>query len=98
MNKPNKTNKAPRLKAIPKFKNEDEAAEFWLTHCSTDYVDWSKAKKTSFPNLLPTTRSISIRLPVSMIDRLKMLANKRAIPYQALLKLYVAERLDKEMK
>lgn len=69
-----------KLKKIPKFKNEDEELEFWSTHDSTEYVDFSKAKKALFPNLKPSTKTISVRLPESLIEHLKQLANKRDVP------------------
>jgi predicted DNA binding CopG/RHH family protein len=87
-------------KAIPEFKSEAEEFEFWSSTGkganSTDYVDWSKAKPTKFTNLKPTLRTISVRLPVAMIEDLKILANKRDVPYQSLLKVFLAERLEKE--
>ena len=86
-----------KLKKIPKFKNEDEELEFWSTHDSTEYVDFSKAKKALFPNLKPSTKTISVRLPESLIERLKQLANKRDIPYQSLLKMFLAERVEQEL-
>ena len=86
-----------KLKKIPKFKNEDEELEFWSTHYSTEYVDFSKAKKALFPNLKPSTKTISVRLPESLIERLKQLANKRDIPYQSLLKMFLAERVEQEL-
>lgn len=76
-----------KLKDIPKFKNENEEFEFWQKADSTEYFDWSKAKRgVIFPNLKLTTKSITIRLPVGLIDRLKVKANKMDIPYQALIK------------
>lgn len=69
------------LKPIPKFKNETEERKFWMTHDSTEYVDWSKAKKAVFPNLKPTYKSISLRLPAFMLDDIKVLANKKDVPY-----------------
>lgn len=87
-----------KLKEIPKFKDEDEEREFWATHDSTDYFDWDKAVPVIFPNLKPTTRTISLRLPASMLDRLKVAANKRDVPYQSLIKMFLKERLDAEMK
>lgn len=84
------------LKKIPRFKNEAQEREFWATHDSTDYMDWSKAKKVVFPNLKPSTQTISIRLPESMVHDLKILANKKDVPYQSLLKIFLAERLHKE--
>ncbi|MDO8140108.1 MAG: BrnA antitoxin family protein [Candidatus Brocadiales bacterium] len=86
-----------KLKSIPKFKTEDEEREFWSTHDSTEYIDYSKAKRTLFPNLKPTTRTISIRLPESLIEKLKVLANKRDVPYQSLLKVLLAEKVDEEL-
>lgn len=82
---------AKKLKNIPKFRNEDEEREFWDTHSSVDYVDWSKAKNVIFPNLKPTSRSISIRLPEYIINQVKVEANKLDIPYQALMKQYIAK-------
>jgi predicted DNA binding CopG/RHH family protein len=86
-----------KLKPTPKFKNTQEWADFWMTHDTTEYVDWSKAKRAVFPNLKPTCKSISLRLPVSMIDRLRVLANKRDVPYQSLLKTFLADRLKQEL-
>lgn len=89
-------------KAIPKFKTESEEFEFWSSAGhgadSTRYVDWSQAKRTKFPNLRPTLRTISVRLPVAMIEDLKILANQRDVPYQSLLKVFLAERLAAERK
>jgi predicted DNA binding CopG/RHH family protein len=89
-------------KAIPEFKNEAEEFEFWSSTGpgadSTKYVDWSKAKSTKFPNLRPSLRTISVRLPVAMIEDLKILANQRDVPYQSLLKLFLAERLEAERR
>lgn len=85
-----------KLKAIPKFRNEAEERRFWETHDSTDYVDWSKAKRMRFPNLKPSTTSISLRLPVSLLDRIKVAANKRDVPYQSLIKTWLAEKTDEQ--
>ena len=85
-------------KKIPHFKNEDEEREFWATHDSTDYIDWSKAKRVIFPNLKPSVKSISLRLPQSMLEELKVLANKRDVPYQSLMKIFLSERIKKEFK
>jgi predicted DNA binding CopG/RHH family protein len=82
-----------KLKKIPKFKSEVEEVEFWATHDSTEYVDYSKAKRIIFPNLKPSTRTISIRLPESLIEHLKVLANKRDVPYQSLLKMFLSEKV-----
>ncbi|HIJ95044.1 MAG TPA: hypothetical protein HPP94_04770 [Desulfuromonadales bacterium] len=82
------------LKKVPKFKTEDDERDFWATHDATDSLDFSQAEETVFPNLKPSTRAISLRLPVSLIDRLKMLANKQDVPYQSLLKVLLAEKVD----
>ena len=87
-----------KLKRIPKFKNEDEERDFWSKHDSTDYLDWDKAKKVVFPNLKPSVKSISIRLPEHMLETLKILANKRDVPYQSLLKIFLAERIQAELQ
>lgn len=84
-------------KEIPRFRNEDEEREFWASHDSADYVDWSRARRVALPNLKPSTRTISIRLPESMIDELKLLANKRDVPYQSLMKMFLVERIEKEL-
>ena len=84
----------PKLKPIPNFKSEAEERTFWETHDSTDYVDWSKAKRVSFPNLKPTTQSISLRLPLSMLERIKVEANARDVPYQSLIKIWLDEKLS----
>lgn len=86
------------FKKLPKFKNEDEEREFWDTHDSTEYFDWSKAKNVIFPNLKPTSRSISIRLPEYIINQVKVEANKLDIPYQALMKQYIAKGVLKKVK
>lgn len=90
--------KRKNLEPIPKFESEDEEREFWATHDSTDYVDWSRAKPTTFPRLKPTTQTISLRLPEFLLENLKMLANKRDIPYQSLLKVFLAERIEQELR
>jgi len=87
-----------KLKKIPKFKTEDEEREFWATHDSTDYVDWSKAEPVIFPNLKPSTETISLRLPQYLLDRIKQLANFRDVPYQSLIKIFLAERVKQELK
>jgi len=85
-------------KKIPAFASEDEEREFWSKAESTEYIDWSQSKKTILPNLKPSTKKISIRLPEIMIDELKLLANKRDIPYQSLLKMFLSEKIDQEIK
>ncbi len=84
-------------KKTPKFKNESEERKFWQKHDSSNYVEWSDAEEVVLPNLKPSTRTISIRLPESMIDELKILANKREVPYQSLLKIYLSERINSEL-
>ena len=86
------------MKRIPKFKSAEEEQRFWASAESTDYIDWKEAKRTILPNLKPSLKTISLRLPESMIEELKLLANKRDIPYQSLLKMFLAERIDKELK
>jgi predicted DNA binding CopG/RHH family protein len=83
-------------KKIPAFKTETKEREFWKKQDSTSYVDWTKANKVLFPNLKPTLRTISLRLPESMLAQLKVLANKRDVPYQSLMKIFLAERLERE--
>jgi predicted DNA binding CopG/RHH family protein len=85
-----------RLKPIPEFSSEAEERAFWETHDSVDYVDWSKARRVTFPNLKPSSETISLRLPAPLLSDLKALANKRDVPYQSLLKLFVAERVAAE--
>ena len=87
-----------RKKQIPKFKNEDEEREFWSTHDSTDYLDWTRARKVTFPRLKPSVKTISLRLPEMMLADLKLLANKRDVPYQSLLKIFLAERIEAELQ
>jgi len=83
-----------KLKSIPHFDTEAEERQFWETHDSGDYVDWSKAEEIRLPNLKPSTASISLRLPVSLLERIKIAANKRDVPYQSLIKTWLAERLE----
>jgi len=85
-----------KRKAIPKFKSEDEERKFWATEDSTEYLDWRSGKHRKFVHLKPTLKTISLRLPVSMIEDLKVLANQRDVPYQSLLKVFLAERLTRE--
>ena len=85
------------IKPIPNFASEDEERDFWANHDSTEFVDWSNARRLTLSNLKPSTRTISIRLPESLLDELKLLANKRDVPYQSLLKVFLAERVDKEL-
>ena len=85
-------------KKMPKFKSEDQEREFWSKADSTEHLDWAKAKRTILPNLKPSVKKISLRLPELMIEELKLLANKRDVPYQSLLKIFLAERIQKELK
>ncbi|HDP35175.1 MAG TPA: hypothetical protein ENN29_08725 [Candidatus Hydrogenedentes bacterium] len=85
-------------KKIPKFDNEAAEQAFWESHDSAEYLDWGAAQRARFPNLKPSLRTISLRLPASMIEDLKMLANKRDVPYQSLLKIFLAERIAQETK
>ena len=83
-------------KKLPEFKNEDDERKFWATADSTKYVDWQAGKRKNLVRLKPSLRTISLRLPVSMIEDLKVLANRRDVPYQSLLKVFLAERLARE--
>ena len=83
---------------VPTFKNEDDERDFWATHDSAEFVDWTKATRVLFPNLKPSTKTISLRLPESMIASLKLLANKRDVPYQSLLKVFLAEKVEEELR
>jgi predicted DNA binding CopG/RHH family protein len=85
-----------KLKKIPDFKTESEERNFWKRHDSAGYIDWNKAKKIAFPNLKPSVKSISLRLPESMINELKVLANKKDVPYQSLMKIYLSEKIGEE--
>ena len=85
-------------KKIPKFKNEDEEREFWAIRDSTEYVNWKKAQRVVLPELRPSLKTISLRLPKSMIEELKLLAHKKDVPYQSLLKIFLSERIREELK
>jgi predicted DNA binding CopG/RHH family protein len=87
----------PKRKKIPAFASEDEERSFWASHDSNDYVDWRRGTRPTFPDLRPSLKTISLRLPESMIGQLKLLAHKRDVPYQSLLKQFLAERLKKEI-
>lgn len=88
--------KSRNKKAIPDFSVEVDERSFWSESDSTDHVDWSQARRAVFPNLRPSLQTISIRLPVHMIEEIKMLARKRDVPYQSLMKMILAESLKKE--
>jgi len=83
-------------KRIPEFKNEDQEHQFWAAHDSTEYLDWQGTNRAVFPNLKSSTKTISLRLPESMLAELRQLANKRDIPYQSLIKAFLRERIDQE--
>lgn len=89
MNKPAKT----ALKATPKFASEKEERAYWEAHDSTEHLDWSKARKASLPNLKPTTKTISLRLPQHLLDAIKTAANSRDVPYQSLIKVWLQEKV-----
>lgn len=87
-----------KRRTIPRFKNEDAERQFWAKHDVTDYTDWRLARRVHFPNLKPSLRTISIRLPEHLIEDLKALANEGDIPYQALLKQFLIERVNREWR
>ena len=80
-----------KVKTTPKFKTEAEEKAFWETHDSSDFVDWNKAQSVSMPNLKPSTKTISLRLPEGLLDSIKIEANKRDMPYQSLIKSWLAD-------
>mgnify|MGYP003349322996 CR=1 FL=1 len=82
-----------KLKPIPTFKTEAEERQFWETHDSSDYLDWSQAQRVRFPNLKPSTTAISIRLPTELLEQIKVAANKRDVPYQSLIKMWLSEKV-----
>ena len=84
-----------KLKPIPSFRSETEERKFWESHDSSAYVDWRAAERTRLPNLKPSTVSISLRLPRGVLERIKIAANKRDMPYQSLIKAWLAEKLDR---
>jgi predicted DNA binding CopG/RHH family protein len=84
------------LKPIPKFRSEAAERKFWEAHDSTDYVDWSKAQRARFPNLKLSTTTIFLHLPQGTLDRIKVAANKRDVPYQSLIKVWLAKKLEAE--
>ena len=86
------------MKKLPTFRSEAAERKFWAEHDSTEYVDWSKAKRAVFPNLKPSTKTISLRLPETLLEELKLLANKRDVPYQSLLKVFLSERVESELQ
>lgn len=87
-----------KLKNIPKFKNEEEERKFWSNNDSTEYVNWEKSSLATFPNLKPSTKTISLRLPEFLLNDIKVIANKRDVPYQSLIKIFLKERIDYELR
>ena len=92
-----KTKSKPKSR-VPKHKTEDAERKFWSEADSTDYIDWDKSERLVLPKLRPSLKTISLRLPETMLAELKLLANKRDVPYQSLLKMFLAERLDREFR
>jgi predicted DNA binding CopG/RHH family protein len=82
-----------KRKKAPVFASEAEERAFWESHDSTDYLDWSQARRVTLPNLKPTTQSISLRLPISLLESIKVAANSRDVPYQSLIKIWLSEKL-----
>lgn len=83
---------------VPRFESEELERDFWAEHDSTDHIDWSAGQKVVFPQLKPSTETISLRLPEALLNDLKYLANKHDVPYQSLLKIYLAERIEEELR
>ena len=83
---------SPKVRSVPKFRSEAAERKFWATHDSTEYVDWSKAERARLPNLKPSTQTISLRIPLGLLERIKVEANKRDVPYQSLIKIWLAEK------
>ena len=81
-------------KELPRFRNDSEERKFWENHDSSDYVDWDTAERARLPNLKPTTKAISLRLPIGLLEQIKVAANKRDVPYQSLIKMWLAEKSD----
>jgi len=88
----------PEFKDTPNFESEDEERAFWATHDSTEYIDWGKAEAVVLPKLKPSTKTISLRMPEMMLNELRLIANKRDVPYQSLIKVFLKERIDQEME
>ncbi len=87
-----------KLRPIPRFKNEDEERDFWAAADTSEYFNWDKAEQAIFPNLKPSTETISLRLPEWLLAHIKQLANKKDVPYQSLMKIFLAERVEQELK
>lgn len=86
-----------KLKPIPKFKNTAQEDKFWATHDSAEYIDYSKAKIAFFPELKSSNKTISLRLPQSLLESVKLLANKQDVPYQSMLKILLAEKVREKL-
>lgn len=89
---------AMEFKAVPQFESEAEERAFWENHDSTEYVDWSKAETVRLANLKPSSTSISLRLPNALLERIKVAANKRDVPYQSLIKTWLSEKMERPLK
>jgi len=87
-----------KLKKVPKFKNEDVECEFWAKNDSSEYIDWEKADIVVLPKLKPSTKTISLRLPESMLNEIRTIANKHDVPYQSFIKIILKEKIDEELK
>ena len=83
-----------KLKPVPRFRNEADERAFWESHDTTDYVDWSRASRVRLPNLKLSTTSISLRLPVHLLEQIKVAANRRDVPYQSLIKIWLSEKVN----
>jgi predicted DNA binding CopG/RHH family protein len=87
-----------QLKDIPIFKSEDEEREFWANADSPEFINWDDGEVVTFPKLKPSTKTISLRIPESMLEELRVLANKRDVPYQSLIKVYLKEKINSELR
>lgn len=87
-----------KFKKIPKFKNEDEERDFWATADTSEYFDWSKPEQIIFPNLKRSTESISLRLPQNLLARIKEMANAKDVPYQSLMKIFLSEKVEEQLR
>ena len=87
-----------KLKKVPKFKNEDEERKFWAEVDSTEYIDWADGEIVALPKLKPSTKTISLRLPESMLDEIRTIANKHDVPYQSFIKIILKEKIDEDLK
>ena len=90
--------KKNKTESIPVFKTEEEERDFWAEHDSTAYLDWRNARRIVMPNLKPSMKKISLRIPETMLAELKLLANKKDVPYQSLLKIFLSDRIKEEQK